>query len=76
VRTGRERFMLAARPKKIRLGPPLFVVADTCTLVRNSAVTAGPISQAEAVLALREHLRTTPDDADPFAVVPKNAEAA
>jgi len=68
--------MLAARPKKIRLGPPLFVVVDACTLVRNSAVTAGPISQAEAVLALREHLRTTPDDADPFAVVPKNAEAA
>jgi hypothetical protein len=75
-RTGNERFMLANRPKKIRLGPALFVVADACTMMRNSAVTAAPISQTEALLALREHLRTNPGDADRFAVVPQYAEAA
>ncbi len=64
------------RPKKIRLGPPLFVVADACTMVRNSAVTGAPISQTEAVLALREHLRTNPQDGDRFTVVPQYAEAA
>jgi hypothetical protein len=75
-RTGTDRFMLADRPKKIRLGPPLFVVADACTMVRNSAVTGAPISQAEALLALREHVRTNPQDADRFTVIPKYAEAA
>jgi hypothetical protein len=75
-RTGTERFMLADRPKKIRLNPSLFLVADACTMVRNSAVTGAPISQAEALLALREHLRTNPEDADLFAVIPKYAEAA
>jgi len=76
LRTGTERFMLDDRPKKIRLGPPLFVVADACTMVRNSAITGAPISQTEALLALREHLRTNPQDADRFTVIPKYAEAA
>jgi hypothetical protein len=75
-RSGNERFMLAARPKKIRLGPALFVVADACTMVRNPGVTGAPISQTDAVLALREHLRTKPADADSLAVVPQYAEAA
>ncbi len=75
-RTGNERFMLGNRPKKIRLGPALFVVADSCTMARNSAVTAAPISQTEALLALREHVRTNPEDADRFAVIPRYAEAA
>jgi hypothetical protein len=75
-RSGSERFILANRPKKIRLGPALFVVADACTMVRNAAVTGAPISQTEALLALREHLRTNPGDADRFAVVPAYAEAA
>ena len=75
-RTGHERFMLADRPRKIRLGPALFVVADACTMVRDSTVTGAPIPQTEALLALREHLRTNPQDADRLAVIPKDAEAA
>jgi hypothetical protein len=75
-RTGSERFMLANRPKKIRLGPALFLVADACTMVRNPSITAAPIGQTEAELALREHLRTNPEDAERFAIIPKYAEAA
>jgi hypothetical protein len=75
-RTGTERFMLDNRPKKIRLLPSLFVVADACTMVRNAAVTGAPVSQTDAILALREHLLTKPEDADRFTVVPKYAEAA
>ena len=52
------------------------MVADACTMVRNAAVTGGPISQTVALLALREHLRTNPEDADRFAVIPKYAEDA
>ena len=68
--------MLANRPKKVRLGPAQFVVADACTMVRNSAVTGAPVSQTQAVLALREHLTTKPEEADRFMVVPAYAEAA
>jgi hypothetical protein len=73
-KTGSEKYMLAARTKNVQLGPRAFVVADSCSLVRNSAVTGTPVSQTQALLALRDHLATNPQDAGGLAVVPAYAE--
>jgi hypothetical protein len=74
-RAGAEKYMLDNRPKKVRLGPAQFVVADSCTMVRNTGVTGAPVSQTQAVLALREHVRTKPEDNGRFTVVPFYAAA-
>ena len=73
---GAEKYILAGRPKKIQLGPRAFVVADACTLVRNSAITGTEISQTQAVLALNQHVQLNPQDSGRFAVIPVYAERA
>jgi hypothetical protein len=75
-RSGTEKYMLADRPRTIRLSAAEFVVVDSCTLVRNGAITGVPLSQTQARLALRDHLRTRPEDQTRFTVLPHYAEAA
>jgi hypothetical protein len=52
------------------------VVVDSCTMVREGTITGTPISQTQATLALRDHLRIKPSDLGRFTVVPRYAEAA
>lgn len=73
-KAGDQRYMLGSRPRKIQLDPRAFLVADACTLVRNSAITGTETSQIQALLALRDHERLHPEERDRFAVIPAYAE--
>lgn len=73
---GAEKYILPGRPKKIQLGPRAFVVADSCTLVKNASITGTETSQSQAILALNDHLSLNPQDRGRFAVIPAYTERA
>lgn len=72
-RSGAQRYITPNRPKKVAFGPKKYVVADACSSLKNSTITADGVSQVKALLALRSHVAANRSDQGRFSVVPAYA---
>ncbi|HET7543092.1 MAG TPA: DUF6603 domain-containing protein [Polyangiaceae bacterium] len=75
-RSGAEKYVSKTGLKKVTLAPKSFVVADACSLQKNTAITSTGVTQVQALLALRAHVDANPDDQGRFTVVPAYAAVA
>jgi hypothetical protein len=69
-RIGAQKYMLAGRPKLLTLDDPTFVVADACSMARNTSITPIETTRTRATLALRQHELVNPAEKNRFRVVP------
>jgi hypothetical protein len=72
-RSGTQRYMHPGREKKLVLLPPSFVVADACSLARQTGITASGTTRTQALLALRAHLKINPQDKGRLTIAPAYA---
>jgi hypothetical protein len=72
-RAGPRKYIVPTKPKKVTLGPKRFLVVDSCTSVKNDTIVGTHVTQVQALLALRNHVRANPADAGKFAIAPVHA---
>lgn len=72
-RAGAQRYIVPTRPRKVTFGPKRFVVVDSCSSVRNDAITGTGVSQIQAFMALRGHVLANPSERDRYTIAPEFA---
>ena len=73
---GERKYIIPGKPKKVSFGPKRFAVVDSCSGERNTEILSVATSQIQAILTLRAHVATHPEDGNRYQVVPTFAIAS
>jgi hypothetical protein len=67
---GARKYLVSSKPKKVTFGPKRFIVVDSCSSLKNTAIVGTGVSQIQAILALRNHVAANPSDRGRYTVAP------